>query len=67
MLGAPQAQEDAFDELDYGRDEAWRKESDSEYNLNHQEKYKQIFTLQVQCDQQIVDCTRTETFAKEFK
>ena len=29
MLGAPQAQEDAFDELDYGKKEAWRDETQS--------------------------------------
>ena len=30
MLGAPQAQEDAFDELDYGKKEAWRDETQSQ-------------------------------------
>jgi len=31
-LGAPQAQEDAFDELDYGRKDAWRDETQSEHS-----------------------------------
>lgn len=33
-LGAPQAEDNAFDELDYGRKEAWRDETQSESQKN---------------------------------